>query len=123
MFLYRIKSTGEFVPTKPTGKADLFEKVEIPANGNRVAMCEYLNGLVAKPAVEALTENDHPIGIAADGHPDHRCAYTRALVDTMFAPRSPHLRELCYQISKLRGRDLGQVAFEVSAQLAYQAAE
>lgn len=121
MFLYRIKNTGEFVPTKPTGKADLFEKVEVPANGNRVAMCDYLNGLTAKPVAEPLTANDHPIGIAADGHPDHRPGYSRALIDTMFSPRDPHLRELCYQISKLKGRDLGQIAFEVSAQLAYQA--
>lgn len=58
MFLYRIQSTGQFVPTKPTSKGDQFEKVEIPANGNRVAMCDYLNGLVTTPAESSAVESE-----------------------------------------------------------------
>lgn len=70
--------------------------------------------------VSSDPEVDRPLrvtGMDEDGHPKVRTAFTVAQVDAMFSRRPEHVQDICYAISKLRGSDLGYVAYQVAAQM------
>lgn len=71
-----------------------------------------VQGDCGDPECEANKSTD--LGTADDGLPEARTAFTAAQIHHMFKPHPAHLRELCYQISKLKAEDLGAVAFEVA---------
>lgn len=58
MILYRLTKTGQFVPTKPTGKAGAYEQVNLSEVKGRAAMADFLNDLapVAPMTSEPISE-------------------------------------------------------------------
>lgn len=81
----------------------------------------------AEPTVQPVHISSDPImdearplklsGIAADGHPLVRPAWTGPQINAMFNQRSEHVQDICHAISRLHGPDLGYVAFQVAAQI------
>lgn len=96
----------DFEHKVPTKKADLLAYID--------ELLERADGTSAMPASSPASEPATELGMAADGFPEHRVGYSQAIVDAMFSPRPPALRELCYQISKLNSADLAHAAFEVA---------
>jgi hypothetical protein len=128
MRLY-LTATGRYVGTqdeaRKEGKGWHLELVP----DAKADLIDYLNGRLAAPApapapapqavapapeTKAAPVEQFDAPIASDGLPDHRVAFSTALVEAMFKPRPPALRELCYQVSKLNSAELAHVAFEVA---------
>jgi hypothetical protein len=53
------------------------------------------------------------VGLADDGHPNRRPSVTSIQTRMMTQPRSAHVQDICYHVSKLGGLDLAWVAAEV----------
>jgi hypothetical protein len=71
------------------------------------------------PSADILQETRPlaPQGVARDGLPDVRPAWTAQQINLMFTRRSEHVQDICHAISRLSGPDLGYVAFQVAAQM------
>jgi len=99
----KVDGKGWHLELVPDQKADLIAYL----NDKLAAPVE------AQPAMPQLADDFVP-PVASDGFPEHRVAYSSGLVEAMFKPRPPALRELCFQIGKLNSGDLAHVAFEVA---------
>jgi hypothetical protein len=127
MIVYIDKATGRYWPTQHSApKRTELEKVDVPTGDGREALCDWLNATPPKseapaspslgPSLTIVDEREDAPAPAGE-LPEHFPAYTQSLVDAMFNPRPPHLREICCKVAKLDSGDLAHVAFEVAAQM------
>jgi hypothetical protein len=110
------------VPTDKPGLLDWLNKQAIMGNGLKTTLeaaeDEEHDFLAAaeQRAVRASVPDTRPL--EADGHPEHRSAYTVAQVAASALPKAMVVQDVCHAVAKMRAPDLGYVALEVMARAA-----
>jgi hypothetical protein len=109
-----------------------FQKHDVPTD--KAGLRDYVNDLLgmvpgtpqtAAEAHSGASASDAPriaqhtpagcSGVAQDGHPECRPAFTSAQVHASALPRSEKVQDVCYLVSKMTAGELGFVALEVVA--------